>query len=203
MWTSVAQSESENFSPTVRPDSFFARRKRLMFLVTICISFAIFYLVTKSDDDDVVDDDVVDDDDGWGWSWGHSADDDTTTPLSVPVNIESSGLGPKAFIENEKNGGETPQKSLTVLTPAAQAILDKSKENCPNWTDEFRDAFATKCGFWLNLFADWLPSGDKGRAVVGYKCLDEKYCHGLGDRLAGIQGALSIAIEMKRPFRVK
>lgn len=89
-----------------------------------------------------------------------------------------------------------PPPSPSELLPSANATLPTG---CP--ADHlFNSAkFQSQCSVWLNALAGWQPE-DK---TSTYACRDESTCHGLGDRLAGMQGALGYALQNSYLLRVE
>ena len=71
----------------------------------------------------------------------------------------------------------------------------------------FLELYKNKCKSWITALNTWqgkpgtLQNVETG-GIAMYACLREHTCKGLGDRLAGVTGTLSYAINRKRPFRI-
>ena len=100
-----------------------------------------------------------------------------------------------------------PSESNALLTRDA---LDKSAadlaKRCPHWPPAVTRRFAEQCAPWLSAIRTWETTtdhrADRSGASV-YRCADETSCNGLGDRVAGMQDALSYAVASNRSFRVQ
>ncbi|KAH9250906.1 hypothetical protein BASA81_011294 [Batrachochytrium salamandrivorans] len=89
-------------------------------------------------------------------------------------------------------------------SPSSEVLLRSHPESalltdCP--ADHlFNSAkFQSQCSVWLSALANWKP----GTKTSTYACRDESTCHGLGDRLAGIQGVLGYALQNSYLLRVE
>jgi hypothetical protein len=198
LWQSLPQSDAEasgnkGTAPVetiVRVDHKFTKRQRNLFLFfsSFALIFLLYLVAThsprKNDD---------------------SIDGDQSFLNNNLVQKDSTKLSPEDILLNELLGGEKQQEAKVVLNANAESLLASVKENCANWDSALMERFELKCKFWLNTYADWLSKADiPGKHhPVGYECADEHLCHGLGDRLAGVQGSFSVALETGRPFRIK
>jgi len=88
------------------------------------------------------------------------------------------------------------------LTPLGRNLSDSIPALCPNWPAAFTSEFRERCQYWLSEFAAWELYAKPGAGPATYVCNDESRCHGLGDRMGGVIGALNVAIHEKRPFRM-
>jgi len=88
------------------------------------------------------------------------------------------------------------------LTPQGRNLSDSIPALCPNWPAAFTSEFRARCQYWLSELAAWELHVKPGAGPATYVCDDESRCHGLGDRMGGVIGALNVAIHEKRPFRM-
>ena len=109
---------------------------------------------------------------------------------------------------NEEDQRPTREANTTDvrLTPSARSEMEADiRSRCPTWPPTLVTSFTTTCAPWLSLLDAWGQAARQhpklGESV--YECNVEKLCHGLGDRIAGLQQALSYAIATNRTFRVK
>ena len=202
-WVSVPQSEGSTAPPVTRSDEFASWKKRALALVLFVGLFVVIVVAVRkeqafqggsptpspppdlSDIVDVQSTPQIDTEDG-------DELNSTTLPekKSDPNPLTSIGEGQGS----EKTKG-------TSLSKSALAFSKTIGERCPAWSAAFRESYVEKCGFWFDLYLDWAQKS-LGKKSVGYLCLDERRCHGLGDRLAGIQGIFNAALEAKRPLKV-
>ena len=112
----------------------------------------------------------------------------------------------KAFSEGstiyKSTGGRKrrPRKQKVVAGLRTPRPFDLSA--CSTWTDSFKDTFQHKCGFLEPYLRDYLAAAKaKAYPPVVYSCLHNG-CGGIGDRMSGILGVFSHAIQHERPFKL-
>ena len=93
----------------------------------------------------------------------------------------------------------------TTLTPEGGRFMASLERRCPLWPSDVHAAFQRECAVWANMLAAWEASTPRttraGPAV--WACLHDAECNGLGDRVSGMQGALTYAVLNRVPMRVR
>lgn len=81
-------------------------------------------------------------------------------------------------------------------TQIGRLVMSRVPKMCSkNWDHELMMRFEERCGYWSDVLGEWdSRPAPEGRGAATYLCLNEKMCNGLGDRLAGMMGALSLAV---------
>ena len=118
----------------------------------------------------------------------------------IEVRLEST---PFYIIDGNNNKTEKNASTKTILIKTTQNKCQKNNNNNNDWSQQIQETYEKHCKGWSTIIESYQASeinNELGYSI--YSCKADEHCRGLGDRLAGLQGVLSHAIDKKKKFRV-
>jgi hypothetical protein len=129
------------------------------------------------------------------------------TIIERPPDDDTNNNNEDNHQDNNDQPSSNPVISNNNSSKFTSQILTNLRDGklCSSWSRDLIQRFEQKCsGYWIEELATWSSHTHK-HASIGpsvYSCVDEGLCHGLGDRLSGIQGVLSHALIHDLPLRI-